>query len=1530
MDYEHLRLSPQRRALGDLSVEQQHQQLRWEYGQDMVFDPSLVGFIRDFAPKLAVSALIGGTRDMATTALSKAAGAAEYVAGKVTRTPAMTPLPGMTGAMPSEEAKKLLPEVPYAAGQQNAPEDILRSIVPLAASFGPIFGAFKSAGVGFTTSAALTAGVQQLAFFENKNHTLFDLAQRLGIDGPVTRFMQTGDDNEFVASLKAAGTQIGLTYLIAALPPIYRALRDGYEKNGLTWGPPAGSAAAQRGGVTGTEARTADAAEEAGTKVMFHGSPHKFSEFDASRIGSGEGAQAYGYGMYFAENPETATQYTKVDASTIPTPRRTFQGTELQPGSPEYHAGTLLETKGVGLAKARKEVEGWIEQGSPDEAMVEGWKKTLETLNKATKKSDFGVIDAGNVYHVEIPQRHVDNMLDWDKPLSDQPEHIQKVLSNVLPTGKLEAKDGLQLAGGGVLRVTQDPDFGTKYAMEFGDKTFKLSADDIPNLLGQGTEGRAIYGQLTATLGGDKAASEYLNAHGISGIKYLDAGSRAKGSGTYNYVLFDPSDARITHVNGEPVSKPISDALIAEKASADQLVIPTKQRGSISMARETGVDEAAAAPSAEPQGAAATTPPENPLQPPEGRPTKVAPETMAAGVAARIESPVELQAPRSPYRNLNINRIDASDDAKQVMDYLSETMGHPAAAPVSHAQTAAEALATDPKEVLTKVMGGSPSQLLGRAEMTRARDIHADIANSIAEQVRNGAAKGYENLSDLEVVEFGRNLWRYNALRSAVQGKTAELARTLNAQAIKVGGTSLQEQAAAYAGLAAEGATEAAVQPSANFILDTRHSFSREDINAVLNAYGGKDALVQLMKTIEQEAVSPEQLGMWARVGNWLHKGAENLVGYRVINLLWSPVTQSKNVTGNTVSSALAPATKFVGGIISQTPGIGSGEMYPGEAGAFLHGYFSNTLKSWQMAVNTWKTGETAFEFTPSADLSGTSSAEQGLRQDGTLSTLWDYIATIFRTPARILNTTDELFRSLNFHGEMQSLAYRQAMKEGVTGDEFATRVTELISKPNQTRILEKVAGLTGDERIAAFNSILSGEDAQYAAMWEKSIKFAQYQVYMDEMVTQIGKAAQSAQRTLIGRTAIPFFKITTNLGSRALETSPFFMASPAFWRNMAAGGAARDEAIATALIGSAIGVGFLKMIRDGDITGSGPSNPGLRKIYIQAGWKPYQMFGGNYQWLEPVALPISIMANMMDYYRYAPNQAQRENIAGVFATAVGDAIKDQPFARGISDIIHGYEAVKSGAESSQVFNNFVKSFSPAASAQAVFRRIGSDPRRQSAAGDVLQEAWNALRDQVPIRVFHDDLPVEVDMWGQEQGWDDRVGPDWFSPIIVSKYKADEATFQMAANYDAATAPKPLIPQMQYNGQRINLFDISDPRGQEWPYHDYKVAIGRARHQLINQQIKSHAFQQAAVGPPSQDGSTRMTRGDLLNAYMTAGKQLGEAQFIMAYKSELDRLSAIAAASGRPVTPLPKIIAQGHAQVTDLARRLNVPQNGVR
>src|SRR5574343_290164 len=53
-----------------------------------------------------------------------------------------------------------------------------------------------------------------------------------------------------------------------------------------------------------------------GAIKVYHGSPHAFTKADSSKIGTGEGAQAYGHGLYWAESPETAKTYVQEPSKT--------------------------------------------------------------------------------------------------------------------------------------------------------------------------------------------------------------------------------------------------------------------------------------------------------------------------------------------------------------------------------------------------------------------------------------------------------------------------------------------------------------------------------------------------------------------------------------------------------------------------------------------------------------------------------------------------------------------------------------------------------------------------------------------------------------------------------------------------------------------------------------------------------------------------------------------------------------------------------------------------------------------------------------------------------------------------------------------------------------------------------------------------------------------------------------------------------------------------------------------------------------
>jgi len=270
--------------------------------------------------------------------------------------------------------------------------------------------------------------------------------------------------------------------------------------------------------------------------TAWHGSPHKFDKFSTDKIGTGEGAQAYGHGLYLAENKAVAQDYSKMQPTATPTPNRIWNGVELTPGSPEYHAATLLERST--LPATRKEVSGWIKEAEswPDalknnpseQAVLAGWRKTLDVLNSVGKKSEFKVGSNANLYKTDIPDEAVARFLDWD---NGGRQSYEKVASEIENYKSLANKRDSLLS---------------KYPASSMSESVRSMTDSDRNLFS------SIANRIDEGVKNKYAsASEHFKAQGIPGIRYLDGGSRGAGQGSSNFVVFDPEMIRILERNGQ-------------------------------------------------------------------------------------------------------------------------------------------------------------------------------------------------------------------------------------------------------------------------------------------------------------------------------------------------------------------------------------------------------------------------------------------------------------------------------------------------------------------------------------------------------------------------------------------------------------------------------------------------------------------------------------------------------------------------------------------------------------------------------------------------------------------------------------------------------------------------------------------------------------------------------------------------------------------------------------------------------------------
>ncbi len=235
-------------------------------------------------------------------------------------------------------------------------------------------------------------------------------------------------------------------------------------------------------------------------QTAYHGTPHVFDKFNLQAIGTGEGAQAHGWGLYFAKNREVAEGYRERLATGDWGEQWTVNGKSLDELTDKWSTfdGNVLDEflghlklhkngKKATLAQLERAYEATLKQAEKDEfssqkaydeylEKLEQLKEELPNLNITRKSTD------GRVFEVDVPDDSV--FLDEQKYMgSSRGTDLRSKIEWII--------------------------------QEWDDKhpNNPLSLPESPN-------GREIYQAISDELGGPKEASLYLNRYGIKGITY--------------------------------------------------------------------------------------------------------------------------------------------------------------------------------------------------------------------------------------------------------------------------------------------------------------------------------------------------------------------------------------------------------------------------------------------------------------------------------------------------------------------------------------------------------------------------------------------------------------------------------------------------------------------------------------------------------------------------------------------------------------------------------------------------------------------------------------------------------------------------------------------------------------------------------------------------------------------------------------------------------------------------------------------------
>lgn len=294
--------------------------------------------------------------------------------------------------------------------------------------------------------------------------------------------------------------------------------------------------------------------------IAFHGSGADFDEFSVNKIGTGEGAQAYGYGLYFTDSEDIAKFYrdaVQFNQAMRGTTQIKYKGKVFEDLGDTAAAETAPPSYNAikNIAEEMNKLTGTFgKQTGPKVSPAQAAKdRVLKRLDAEIKKySKAGQADS-DVGSIELQggdtlEELIVNDLQQQKQavLNINADDIEIATGKIYKVGLAPKPDELldyELTIG-----NQSPDIKTKIS-ELIDN--EITPDDLENfgsprgdlkasLLSENRTVVSFLNDFAAIRGKDNAGEELLAKYGIPGIKYFDNAARNTAGGK----LIDVTEAK--------------------------------------------------------------------------------------------------------------------------------------------------------------------------------------------------------------------------------------------------------------------------------------------------------------------------------------------------------------------------------------------------------------------------------------------------------------------------------------------------------------------------------------------------------------------------------------------------------------------------------------------------------------------------------------------------------------------------------------------------------------------------------------------------------------------------------------------------------------------------------------------------------------------------------------------------------------------------------------------------------------------------
>ena len=353
-------------------------------------------------------------------------------------------------------------------------------------------------------------------------------------------------------------------------------------------------------------------------------------------------------------------------------------------------------------------------------------------------------------------------------------------------------------------------------------------------------------------------------------------------------------------------------------------------------------------------------------------------------------------------KNINLSRLDTTDDIKGLIDAVGEAdaVNLNAARREEISNVDLPKLADDLGMTVDDLMKRRQGEAFNAEQILASRKILVASGENLIT-----LAKDAKNGGDESLALFRRAMSQHQAIQQQVSGMTAEAGRAL--QSFNIIAASSREQ--------------------------------ERLIKEALEASGGTK-LNQDMAKMLSELDDPAKIGRFVKDASKA-TNSDMLFEFWINGLLSSPTTHVVNVLSNVLTASLAVGERKVASMLG-------GSIPPGEAAAQLKGMVDGARDGLRLSWQALKTGEPTDVLEKIEVTKHRAISRENLNISGDAGVFADYIGALVRVPGRLLTAGDAFFKSVGYRMELNAQAYRQAFAEGLKGDDAAKRIIDIVNNP--------------------------------------------------------------------------------------------------------------------------------------------------------------------------------------------------------------------------------------------------------------------------------------------------------------------------------------------------------------------------------------------------------------------------------------------------------------------------------------------------